>query len=886
VDDKEILKKLHEYGDFLHITNFVLDAFRWIGWALVKLMVTAVDAIDSTLNSIITLNGFFNSEDIKDFYDQFEPVFWALLIASVVILGYCLMFGKVKEKNAIPINIMIAISFFLMLPTVMVQISDLTSGFVSGVNDGDVGAAGSKVVQKNVADLKLYAEDDFEEHSAKKPENNLSADKVMDITINETLDRDGLLKYQISQNVDGEEEVEKLDNGGWITDIGEEWYYRWHFNFWTILITLVVQAIAITISLIKIGKIIYNLAYTQIFGTLVAATDVAGGQRIKTVFMTVIGDFVTIGAIALSLKIYMFWTTWTSTLDVNAFATLFLLAAGSLAVIDGPKIVEKITGNDAGVKDAAQDIMAAYAGGKAVSAGAKGITQAGRNVASKAAGAAGGLKGTIAGFRSSAGDGSTGSGQSQSLYRGDNAEQNGSNSLYAGKGGQAANASGLSKAIGAGKGLKPNSAVAGAAGGAVGGLAGAAGSSKAAQGLAGSVGSSGAKGLGDAAKQSNGDSKAGVKDMGSTSNSLHDSRNGEQNGNGNKDNQFENNGSAESLHDSRAEGSTEATDGQTIENNGSNESIHDSAEGISTADESKLNDNQAEEKNDENGPLENNGKGSINEQDQEGKEKATEALVTSVPGVGGNNSGSTSGSAGAASLDNKGAGSLGNQSQEGDQKSEGTALNNTGPGSANTESNNNISGSDTPSLENSGSEGLSRSENIEPAGQNSGSESLKPLHDSSYSEVAATTIEASESSPAPLTNEVGNSAPVNSSNSDFSNQTHGSTDTNNDTVKSYQQSNVKPEPSSVNGVSNSSASSNVKKHDTARSNVERMGAKDIVFKEGHIRPKSEYTVGGQSRVGQQMNDSYAKSHNSGYNVGRKLGNITNKIKNSSKNLKR
>ncbi|MDT7957129.1 hypothetical protein REO38_16235, partial [Clostridium perfringens] len=74
------------------------------------------------------------------------------------------------------------------------------------------------------------------------------------------------------------------------------------------------------------------------------------------------------------LKLYVVFTGWLSSPDVaiqNPMVKLLALGAGSWAVIDGPNIIERIFGIDAGIKSSWGAVVAGIEGARMAGKGAK-----------------------------------------------------------------------------------------------------------------------------------------------------------------------------------------------------------------------------------------------------------------------------------------------------------------------------------------------------------------------------------------------------------------------------------------------------------------------------------------------------------------------------------
>ncbi|WP_411739873.1 pLS20_p028 family conjugation system transmembrane protein [Peribacillus sp. S4] len=139
----------------------------------------------------------------------------------------------------------------------------------------------------------------------------------------------------------------ELDNG-WFTAFKEK-YYRWDWNFGTIAITLAITAFTMLTITIKLAKLFFELTFNYVLAIILAPSDIHSGQKTKQILQSIPNTFLVTIMIFLSMKIYLIGTEFiTDKLDGVAY--LIALFAFSLAVIDGPNIVEPLFGIDAVLK--------------------------------------------------------------------------------------------------------------------------------------------------------------------------------------------------------------------------------------------------------------------------------------------------------------------------------------------------------------------------------------------------------------------------------------------------------------------------------------------------------------------------------------------------------
>lgn len=101
-------------------------------------------------------------------------------------------------------------------------------------------------------------------------------------------------KLVATGNGDQFEVKELRENQIPLTTLGQESYYRYHVNWFVLIFSLAVTTVALAVTVIKIGRSIFDLAFHQIFGMFIAATDLTGGQRTKKVLVEIMNTFAVI----------------------------------------------------------------------------------------------------------------------------------------------------------------------------------------------------------------------------------------------------------------------------------------------------------------------------------------------------------------------------------------------------------------------------------------------------------------------------------------------------------------------------------------------------------------------------------------------------------------
>lgn len=388
--DNEVVNKLQEFTDILSLSTLVLDALRSMGWILIRGLAVLIDGLEKVTDSILLTKTFFNNSQVVEFVSTIQPFLYVLLAASFLFTGYLIIFQKKFDREGFLINLFITLLILGLLSPTMTQVSEFSDTAIdfttqsSGENSSSESIS-NQILQENIHDLIEYDRNDFSGLEGEAL-NSLPQSHLRNIDINEVFDsnefRLGSTGEQISQSKltwNGETMgSSKLDQSG--VEWNNQYYYRYQPNWLTIFVTLGIMGFTLFSIAYKLARLSFELAFNYVLAILVAPADLHSGQKTKKVIQSILNTFLVVILIFVSIKLYTIGTAYLAeTLD--GFAYLIALIAFSVALIDGPNMVERLFGIDAGLKRGWGVALGAYAAGK-------GVTSAGAHAVSKVARAA------------------------------------------------------------------------------------------------------------------------------------------------------------------------------------------------------------------------------------------------------------------------------------------------------------------------------------------------------------------------------------------------------------------------------------------------------------------------------------------------------------------
>ncbi|HDR7380308.1 TPA: hypothetical protein QCX22_005568 [Bacillus toyonensis] len=428
--DEEILKTIEAFSDYLQVGDIVNYVLRWLGWFLIVGLSLVVDALEGVTDAILGIKGFFNSPEIQNFVDMLYPLFVVLLAISFLYIGYMFIMNKQMNRSQIIINIFVTLSVLCLLSTGMTKVDKFTDDAIAVVKSEQKGSLSDEIIKKNITDIAVIDENKWKKKEDMNPKNHIPEKNIRQIDITEKIDKDFEFAKDKKLSDDGQEILKnkRVMDGmgvaslaelkdGWF-DFFPEKYYRWHWNFWNIFFTLLITGLTLLLVSIKLARLFYELAFNYLLANILAPADVANGQKLKAVLSNILNIFIATIMIFLSLKLYIMGTTFLHD-KLSGVPYLIALAAFSMAVLDGPAVVERLFGIDIGLKSSWGMLVGGYALGKGIAGlanskpmkglgnmigkGAKGAAEgtgvAAAKTASAAAMATGGMAGLISGLK-------------------------------------------------------------------------------------------------------------------------------------------------------------------------------------------------------------------------------------------------------------------------------------------------------------------------------------------------------------------------------------------------------------------------------------------------------------------------------------------------------
>lgn len=372
----DVIDVLREFSSFLLRSNLIVWVYRQIMWALVQVFSFVLNSLEKLLDGVYELVTFSSSSGVGRFVQNNRVAVFA--VGTLCMILFFLGYMRNSKKYQLPTlmdNLLLGIGVILLSTTLTA--SFLTSSFsVAKAIYQSNGSTSQTIIRENVYDVVSF--DTFGWSSADKATTIEYSDDAMewlDIT-EEVKASDFDFENKISKevftkkvivNAEGTPEVVNLNKGMFTIN---EYYYRYSWSPWTILGQLILSIIIVLATSYKYTKAIYNASFNGIIAPFFAFSDLVEAAKVKKILMGIVNTCINVILFAVSLRMYRLMVNFiNSNKEIDSIQGFILQVFIAFIVIEGPFIIQELTGQESGIGSAVKQTMgmaalAAYGGKK------------------------------------------------------------------------------------------------------------------------------------------------------------------------------------------------------------------------------------------------------------------------------------------------------------------------------------------------------------------------------------------------------------------------------------------------------------------------------------------------------------------------------------------
>lgn len=375
MQEQEILNLLTKNTDVFEI-SYIVERYvlRPVAWGIVKFMAWLSSLCQKFYEACFKFLDFTTYDPVEKFLGEFEGLIVIVLAISLLAISVMYIMDPQRKKSHIVNNFLIGMFVVCSSATLLTSFNAaLLDGkdYIVGTY-GNNGKAAYQVISDNMTDL-LYIDQKIGLKNVTAnniPHSSLSEEVVKNINYGEVVEPDSenltsseaeeilskkAVYYEGSGN--GHYNLMDIEDGGLLSSVFSECYYRYQLNFFTVFLSLGSLCIVFIVLGYKVIRLIYELVTSQ-FLSIILSGEIASGQSMKKLLDFVKNIYIVLLYTLVAVKFFLLATDFVNNQFDSSLRGLVLICI-AFAVIDGPVIVEKILGIDAGLQSGVGKAMAA-----------------------------------------------------------------------------------------------------------------------------------------------------------------------------------------------------------------------------------------------------------------------------------------------------------------------------------------------------------------------------------------------------------------------------------------------------------------------------------------------------------------------------------------------
>lgn len=395
-DEATIASVIGNFPDLFETNSTGNDVLRTITWTFICILKALADAAGSLYQNTLGLLDLTTTMTNESIIGQYKELFTAILAVSIMVLGILLIIRGENRTNLLGSLFLIVLAF--ATPTwILLNLS-------GPVKNACLEIAGNNTITNTVINSHLYdlfyidnrvglaslTNSNFQLEDYHAPDANFDIDKVK---INETMNyerdglseaasgQDGILGQQLSWVVDESGnytyELSDIYNGfGWNSEDSDDWfnefYYRYQYDGMEIMLTMIALIFVYSCVSYKVVRMVLEIITSKLFVVFYSA-NLNAEQKTVQILKHIINCYVILLSSSILIKVFTLGENYISE-QTDGLTYCLILIMWAFAIIDGPNILQQITGVDAGLSSLFGKAASAYYTGRMAVAAAKGVT--------------------------------------------------------------------------------------------------------------------------------------------------------------------------------------------------------------------------------------------------------------------------------------------------------------------------------------------------------------------------------------------------------------------------------------------------------------------------------------------------------------------------------
>lgn len=369
---QEILTK---YGSYFEGQNLILTGLRELFYLVLSFLYSFIKSCGDLLSKAYNVLTFDTQSRVNEIFGS--ALSTEFLTAVVLIVVVCIGIAFILNSNSIKgskiiQNIMFGLLVVFILPTFINSVN----GIIASSDMGNISTSSvNKIFSANIVDLKYCFGGDTVIDPTGEVHNGFPDDYDYSL-----LPMDELIKGSETPGIDDVFTKTLLNRGSVDEELGDcssgeifgnfisflsSYYYRYKVDMFPIFLSEIATILVMVFTFFKVVRLCYELIVNHFFAYIFAITDIASGAKLREALKSILSTYVVLIYCSVAISLFNTFQAWIFDSSIfNNFEASICIIPVAMAVIDGPNLIERLFGLDAGIKSGFHTAMGLMHAGK------------------------------------------------------------------------------------------------------------------------------------------------------------------------------------------------------------------------------------------------------------------------------------------------------------------------------------------------------------------------------------------------------------------------------------------------------------------------------------------------------------------------------------------
>lgn len=366
---------LTRYGSYFEGQNLILTGLRELFYLVLSFLYSFIKGCGDLLSKAYNVLTFDTQSRVNEIFGG--ALSTEFLTAVVLIVVVCIGIAFILNSNSIKgskiiQNIMFGLLVVFILPTFINSVN----GTIASSDMGNISTSSvNKIFSANIVDLKYCFGGDTVIDPTGEVHNGFPDDYDYSL-----LPMDELIKGSETPGIDEVFTKTLLNRGSVDEELGEcssgeifgnfisflsSYYYRYKVDMFPIFLSEIATILVMVFTFFKVVRLCYELIVNHFFAYIFAITDIASGAKLREALKSILSTYVVLIYCSVAISLFNTFQAWIfdSSIFNNLEASICIIPV-AMAVIDGPNLIERLFGIDAGIKSGFHTAMGLMHAGK------------------------------------------------------------------------------------------------------------------------------------------------------------------------------------------------------------------------------------------------------------------------------------------------------------------------------------------------------------------------------------------------------------------------------------------------------------------------------------------------------------------------------------------